>query len=218
MGTRGARSLTVTAAQATANSRLLGGPLVLCGWSLNDGTATQEGFVDQSAAAPGAGATIASLSLPNGVWQIEWTFELGGAAAAADADNVSLNIGATQIDQSANAGAAGTYGPFHTQATVTGGPLTLAAKAIGAATAATTYRVRITATPLGTSQATIFDGSQPVAFSAIPQALVDTQTLNDNGVAIGTHISVQATQGQVSGVLWFYLLSDLEDPDDSQTY
>jgi hypothetical protein len=213
MTLRGTRSLTVTSAQSAANNRLLGGPIRLCGWSFNDGVAGQGNFADTSAAAPAAGATIASLSLANGVYNVQWWFELTGTPGAGDVDNVSLNIGATQIDQSTNLGAVGNYGPFNAEAVVTGGPLTLAAKAIGAATAGTTYRVRLVVTPVGNSTATIFDGSQAVAFSAVTQGGVDTHDTGGVGVAIDTGISVQATQGIIAGTIWYYLNSDLEgDP------
>lgn len=214
----GARSLTVTASQAAGFTALVGGPVRLIGWSLNDGIASQGNFADTSAAAPAAGVTIASLVLPNGTYQVQWFFELTGAAGAADVDNVALFIGATQIDQSVNLGAVGNYGPFNAEAVVTGGPLTLAAKAIGNATAATTYKVKLTVTPVGITTGQILDGGQVVAFTAIPQGGVDTQILSNDGIAVDNSLKVGSIVGTVQGVLWYYLKSDLECPDDPAAY
>lgn len=190
---------------------------MLCGWSLNDGAATQGSVADTSQAAPGAGVTIATLTLPNGTYNIQWWFELTGTPGPADVDNVKILVNLTKVDQSVNLGAVGDYGPFNVQAVVSGGPLTVTARTVGAATAGTTYQVKLVATPVGDSMATIFDGGQAVGFSGIPQGGVDNQLLPDGGVEISNALIVTATQGIVSGVLWYYLLSDLEDdpPDGS---
>lgn len=213
MSKYGARPVTVSAAQSAANSELLRGPLKLVGWSLNDGNASQDNFADSSQAAPGAGVTIASTSLNNGTYVVQWWFELTGTPGAGDVDNVSLSIGATQVDQSVNLGAVGNYGPFSAPVVVTGGPLTLAAKAIGAATAGTTYKVKLVVTPTGQATATINDSAQALAFVSIQPNGVDTHCTNYYGVQIRNSLKVQATQGTVSGVVWVEMLHGL-DPDD----
>lgn len=209
MRREGSRTLTVTASQALNGSVLVGGPVRLHGWSLNSGNPGQGIFVDQSAAAPGAGVTIASTSLGNGTYEITWFLEITGTPGAGDVDNVALFIGATQIGQSVNLGVVGNYGPFTAQAEVTFGPQTLAAKAIGAATAGTTYRVLITAIQETQTSATVFDGNQAVGFVALSQGDTETQWLSDEGVEVATALRLQATVGNIQGVLYYSLVRDI---------
>lgn len=198
----GAKAQTVTVSQSTAGSRLVGGPLRLKGWSLTDGTADQDLTVRQPAAAPAANATIASIALPNGVFTVEWSLEIQGASGAADVDNVALFIGATQIATSVNLGVVGNYPQANAQASVAGGPLTLAAKAVGNAAVGSTYVINMTIIPTGQSQATIKDGGQSIGFASMGEGRADTQWLGEDGVQIRTELSILATQGTVSGVLW----------------
>lgn len=203
----GARVVPVSSNAALNGSNVIDGPGRLMGWSLDDGSGANTSEVDNSAAAPGAGVTIASLSLPNGVYQVTWFLEISGTPGAGDTDNAALFINATQIGQSANAGAVGTYGPFTAQANVVFGPLTLAVKAVGAATAGTTYRVMLQATGISNSKCTIRDGGMNIAFPAINAQSDNTQWLGETGVRFETSLSVQTVQGTISGVLWI-LLSD----------
>jgi len=182
-----------------------------------DAFSSQDVSVDQSANAPAAGATIASTVLPVGTYQVSWTLELTGTPGAGDADNVQLVLGATQVDQSVNAGAVGTYGPFTTQVEVDLVSQTLAAKAIGNAVAGSVYRVKLTVTAVGQQSATILDGSQPVGFISMAAGLADTEPMPQPGVDITNSLHVQTTRGTISGVLWYYLASDLYgDSDDSE--
>ena len=177
----------------------------LMGWSLNDGTGTDSLTMDATAAAPAAGATIVSLSLPNGLYTVAWTVELGGTPGAGDIDNVALDIGATQVAQSANLGAVGIYIQPVAEVSVVNGPLVLAAKAIGAATVGSTYRVQATITQINESTATIFDGSGAIGFSAIPVAGVDNEWFGDSGIAIDTELRIQSTNGVVQGNVYYYI-------------
>lgn len=204
-GRRPAATLQVSASQALAGARLVGGPLVLMGWSLNDGVASSGLTIDQSAAAPGAGVTVASISLGNGLYSVAWTLELTGTPAAADIDNVQALLGATVEATSVNLGVVGNYPQAAFQAQVVAGPVTLAFKAIGAATAGSVYKVEANITPLTDSLSTIQDGSGAVGFSAIPPQGVDNQWFGDSGIAIDTELRVLATQGTVSGVMWYYI-------------
>ena len=95
----GARPLTVTAAQANAGTNLIGGPVRLRGWSMNDGAAGEGLTARGSAAAPAAGTTITSLSLTPGTYSVSWQVELTGTPGAGDVDNVQLLIGATVVAQ-----------------------------------------------------------------------------------------------------------------------
>lgn len=212
----GARSLTVSAAQALANTRMLGGPLRLCGWSFTGTGASNPQTVDQSAAAPGAGATIASLSLGNGQYQVEWTLELTGTPGAADVDNVQLFIGSTLIATSVNLGAVGNYAQEEVNAAVSFGPLILAWKAIGAAAVGSVYKVEANVISLTQQTGTIFDGSQPVGYLSMAPQGTDKEWMDDEGVQIDTHISVQTTLGSIQGVLWYYLASDMDVPGTAE--
>lgn len=205
----GAKSLTLTAAQSLGNTRLVGGPVILHGWSMNDGIASGGATVDQSQTAPAAGATIASISLANGVYQVSWTLELSGTPGAGDADNVQLFIGATQLATSANAGAVGTYPQEEAQAQVIFGPFTLAWKANGAGTAGAVYKIEANITPVNDSTATVFDGAQPIGFIDMDNGGGQTVWLGDLGVEVENELKVQTTLGLVQGVLW-YRLCDTE--------
>lgn len=210
-GQTGARPLPFTSNQALNGSNLVGGPGRLMGWSIKDGSASNTQEADNTAAAPGAGATITSLSLANGVYAVEWFLELGGTPGVADIDNVALFIAATQIGQSANLGAVGEYGPFVAQANVVFGPLTLAAKAIGAATAGSTYRVMLQATQMANALCDIKDGGMVIASPSIGPQNSETQWLGELGIRFDNGLSVQVNQGTISGVLWFAVLREIDE-------
>jgi hypothetical protein len=215
MSRYGARILTVSAAQALSNSKLLEGPLRLCGWSLADGATPQALTVDQSAAAPGAGATIATINLNNGAFIVEWTLELTGTPAAGDVDNVQLFIGATLIDTSVNPGAVGNYPQEEVQPSVSFGLTALAWKTIGAATAGSVYKVQANIAQVNAANATIFDGAQAVGFPSMPPGSAQTVWFEKYGVQVRNSVSVQATLGTISGVLYYTMMDGL-DPDDQQ--
>ena len=207
----GARSLTVTAAQAAVGSELMRGPIRVVGWSFADGTIGQGLTVRGSANAPGAGVTVTTISLANGEYVVEWSVELTGTPGVADIDNVKLNIGATQVATSVNLGAVGNYPQEEATIIVSGGPLSLTAAAIAAATAGSVYVVNMTITPITASLGTINDGGQLIANVGAGPGGTDTQFLSENGVAVRTRLFVQATQGVVSGVIWYYLAHDKHD-------
>lgn len=208
----GARPLTVTAAQALNGTRLLGGPVRLCGWSFNNGLAAASQPVTGTANAPAAGATIASVSLGNGSYLIEWTVELTGTPGVADVDNVQLLVGASVIADSSNLGAVGDYPQEEATGVVTFGPLTVAAKAIGAATAGSVYKVIMTITPLTLSTGTIKDGGQQLGFISLPAGGNQTVWLSDIGIECRTELSVQTNLGTLNGVLYYTMVypADLE--------
>lgn len=218
MRRRGARTITISTADALNKQRKLGGPLRVVGWCFTGGGGSSSQTVDQSAAAPGAGATIASISLGNGVYQVEWTLEITGTPGAGDVDNVQLFIGGTLIATSVNLGAVGEYGQEEANAAVTFGPLVLAWKAIGAATAGSTYKIEANIISLTQAQGTIFDGGQPIAFLSMAAAGTDKEWLDEDGIAIDTELAVQTTLGSISGVIWYYLHSDLDYANQPDHY
>lgn len=208
MAARPAATAQVSSLQAINGVRLLGGPLRLVGWSFNDGTATTESTVDQSAAAPAAGATVASISLPNGEYEITWTLELSGTPGAADVDNVQMFNGATLVATSVNAGAVGNYLQATVQINVQFGPLTVAWKAIGAAAVGSVYKVEANIIPVNGSTGKILDGSGAIGFTGIPVGQTETQWFGPDGIAVDTELAVQTTTGLIQGVIWYYLFGD----------
>ena len=187
---------------------LVGGPLRLLGWSYNDGTGTNDLTATGTVNAPAAGATIATLSLPNGEYTLSWTVELTGTPGAADVDNIALFLGATQVATSVNAGAVGNYAQAQISGGVTGGPLALTAKAIGNAAVGSIYRVDLTVVPLTGGAATILDGAASVlAFLDVVPGSAATESLSD-GLEVQTSLSVLTTQGVISAVLYYLLESD----------
>jgi hypothetical protein len=213
MRRRGSRVLPFSATQALAGQRLLGGPLVITGWSATDGSGTDSLQTSGTVVAPAAGATIASLSLPNGTYSVAWTVELGAGAAAADANNVELFVAGVGIAVSANLGAAGEYPQEEATAFVSFGPLTLAAKAIGAGTAAVPYTVVLTITQTNESLANIKDGGMTIGIIGMGNAASQTQWFDDMGPRVDTDLSIQTTLGSVQGAIWYYLLSDLAEDE-----
>lgn len=188
----------------------------MVGWSFNDSTASTESTVDQSANTPAAGATIASISLANGEYEITWTLELSGTPGAADVDNVQLFNGATLVATSVNPGAVGNYLQATVQVNVIFGPLTLAWKAIGAAAVGSVYKIEANIVPVSGSTGQIKDGSGAIGFTGIPVGGVDTQWFGPEGIAIDTELSVQTTLGTVQGVIWYYLFSDYPDQGEQE--
>ncbi len=210
MRRNGCRILPVSAVAASAGQRLLGGPLLICGWSFNDGAATQGLSATGTVNTPGAGATITTIALPSGDYTVQWTVELQGTPGAADINNVGLYLGASLEATSVNLGADGNYAQAPADISVQGGPLTLTAKAIGAATAGAIYIVNFTIIPTGQSMATIFNGGMAAGFVGIAQGGVDTQWFDDEGIAIDTDISVQTNTGVISGVIYYRTERDTE--------
>jgi hypothetical protein len=206
MREHGARVLTFTTGQAQSGARLVGGPVRLCGWSANGGAGTTDTPVTGNVTAPAAGATISSVSLGNGTYTVEWTIELTGTPGAGDVDNVQLLIGATVVADSSNLGVVGDYPQANADINVTGGPLVLAAKAIGAGTAGATYKVTMTVIPTSSSTATILDGGQAVGYINVGPTGSQTVWFDHGGVAVQTELDVLATAGTVSGVLYYDML------------
>lgn len=206
----GSRVLPVSASQSLMGTRLAGGPLVVCGWSFTDGVGTDTLTGDGSVIAPAAFTTIAFTDLPNGLYDVAWSVELTGAAAAADANNFELFIGATSIGVSQNQGAAGVYPQAVARAEVANGPLALAVTSIGAGTAGVTYEAGFTVTPVNDSTATINDGGLTIGAASVHPASAETKWFGECGPLVETEISVKATAGTIQGAIWYYLMSDLE--------
>ncbi len=216
MRQNGARVVPVSATQSFFNQDLLGGPVRLLGWSLNDGAATNGLTQTGTANAPAAGATIASISLSSGEYLVKWTVELTGTPGAADVDNVALFTGPTQIATSINLGAVGNYPQNDAQATVIVGPSALTAKAIGNAAVGSVYKVTLNITAINGSSCNVQDGNMNVLSLNLPQGGSDTRWIGDIGIEFHTSVSVQATLGVIQGALFCLLGGDDIRADDTK--
>lgn len=235
MRTPGARPVTVTTAQAAANSRLVGGPLRLCGWSFTSGQAST---TELSPANPAAGATdVLVFTVPAGQTALlnSLTFTLvtdatvGNRVVRVEIRDGSGNVitripcltadpASTTSNVSVFLGSAGT-GTASGSTTAALPNLVMQAGwtvhitetgTVGAADQFSAIFGEVINEPNGAA-ATIFDGSQAIGFTAIPAGGTDTQPLLDYGVEVQTTISVSATLGTISGVLWILLESDIDD-------
>ena len=180
------------------------GPAFLFGWSLRDATGDLTAVNEGALLSPGAGATIVTITgLQAGTYQIEWTVELLGAAAAADANNFKLVSSAGLLLNSLNAGAAGSYPQPNVQAVV-GAAGSVSVQAIGAGTVGVTYLAQLVLIPVlfGNTVVEIQDGNQPLGEVALGQGESDTTWFDDPGLTIRNEIKVHMVSGLVTGTIY----------------
>lgn len=110
-------------------------------------------LVGGKTAAPGAGASLATLTTPPaGFYRIEAHFGLSGTLAAVDATNAEVRVGSTVLASLANSGAVTASGnpvagPF-TYFRYLDGATTLTINATSASTASSVYHATLIATKL----------------------------------------------------------------------
>lgn len=183
---------------------VLAGPGELMGWSFRESGAETGQSTEGQAVSPAAGATIASIvNVPVGVYAISWEVQLIGAAAAADQDNFVLTSGATSLEVSLNAGAAGQYPQTPVQFALTS-VQTIAVKAVGAGTVGVTYAAQISVTPVTAGQAVLElqDGNQPLGEVSSSIAGSLTQWFGPEGVRFLNQIKCNPVAGQMTGVVY----------------
>lgn len=176
----------------------------LCGWSIREASGDSATAVEANLVSPGAGAVIAtSAALAVGVYDVAWTVELIGAAAAADANNFALFVGGVQITASVNAGAAGVYVQPNVRVNA-GAGATVQIKAIGAGTVGVTYSVSVSIVPANQVDAAIEirDGRNPVAEIGVPVAGVSSQSFGVHGLKIRSDITLHIVSGVVTGAVY----------------
>lgn len=105
-----------------------------------------------SAAAPGAGATIATTPvLPAGLYQVAWPAEVSGAVAAGtDNDNMILTVAGVTLARAVYPAVAGVYPQPFANVWVPAATAIII-KALGAATAGTTYATSVTVTQVASN-------------------------------------------------------------------
>ena len=185
----------------TADQVIITGPAYLRSYSVRDTQNNSPVQANGSTVAPAAGATIATTAaLPGGTYAVSWTVGLLGAAAAADANNFQLLVGATVIEPSLNPGAAGDYPQLAVEVTVPAGTAVLV-KAIGAGTAGVTYLAELEVSPSGEIEtiAELLDGSRPVAEISFRNEYTASADYGKPGICIETQLNIHMIQGTITG-------------------
>ena len=135
-------------------------PALLYGWSAQDtGSGANSAQQYGSAAAPGAGVTVVTLTPGAGTWNVSVATHMIGPLAAVDDNNMSLSAPgfgpATLIADNSSPSIPFQNGPYRITLAA-GQALTVAA--IAAATAGTTYTAQIIAQQQSASAFSIYDG------------------------------------------------------------
>lgn len=177
---------------------------ILMGWSLREASGDVPSDVSGSVVAPGAGATIATTpALAAGTYDVTWTVELQGAAAATDANNFELVNGAGVVLVSVNPGAAGVYQQPAVRIVVAAGA-TVSVKAVGAGTAGVTYTVDLAVTPnafIG-MQVEIQSGDTILGESSADFQESDTRWFGPQGIPVEQFVKLHVLNGTVTGCLY----------------
>lgn len=196
------RAVTVPLTTSPNNVLVLGSPCRLCGWSLSDVGGSTVGIEASTAVVAAAAGTLTltgfagvssvlvspAAAWPAGVNQVTVTNLSGGTQVADIPGGTTQSVLMTFNPIS---GVSGT--PVVSVPAIVGGPAyTIAASGESQLAASTGPR----------SAGTFFDGGQPIGFTAAATGLTDTQWLTDEGVYVGTGISLTVTSGQIQGVVY----------------
>jgi hypothetical protein len=188
----------------SADQLLISSDCRLVGWSLRDTSVPAAADNAGQVVAPAAGAAIVTLSgLRAGTYDVNWQVGLQGAAAAADADNFQLKNGATVIENTINAGAAGAYVQTGTRITVpANGTVTI--NAIGAGTAGVTYlaQIELVPTQVGATVVELQDSGNILGEVSLLPGGAETDVLDHYGVLCQGRINLHVISGQVTGVVY----------------
>lgn len=183
---------------------VINGPCDLCGWSLRDASGDIAGTGEGTQTSPGALTTIASTAtLPAGTYTVNWTVEVGGTLAAADANNMILHDSAGIVAQAIFPAVAGSYPQAPVQITLlANSPIQV--QSLNAATAGAVYTADLTAQlTLGVNAVVeLQDGNQPLGESSMFANGSDTEDLPGAGVQVTGMIKVHVVQGAVTGVIY----------------
>lgn len=197
-------SMPLLVAATSVDLPLFTGGGVLRGWSLRDVAASQANETSGNVTAPGAGATIASLTgLAAGTYQVTWTVGLNGAAAAGDANNFELFDTAGNVIASVNPGAAGEYPQLGVTLTVAAGA-TIGVKAIGAGTAGVVYSADIAIAASDPSHAVveILDTQNILGEIDFTTFRSHTEWFDADGPQIQTQLTLHVVSGTVVGTVY----------------
>jgi hypothetical protein len=183
---------------------LLNGPCVLRGWSLRDVTGEIPFENEGSVTSPAAGATIVQITgVPAGTYNVNWTVQLAGTVAAADANNFELSDTAGNVIQSVNAGAVGDYPqPSFEVTSAFAGIWAIKALAIGTVGAIYTASFSLEPTLNPATVIELQDGNQILGESAMYPNRSDHQTLPLPGLHVMNKILLHVVSGTVTGVVY----------------
>lgn len=191
-------------ADIIAGRILITGPASIVGWSVRDSGPQNHTETFGQVLSPGAGAVIATLTgFAAADYDVRWSVQLEGAAAAADQDNFALFFGATQLLTSQNLGAAGIY-PQQQIAQYGGFGANVIVKSIGAGTVGVTYTAQITATLRSVSGPVlqVQDDNREICEIGCPIFAVDTRYFGSGGIPIRGSLKTVVNVGQMSGALY----------------
>jgi hypothetical protein len=189
----------------TVSELIVAGKAFLCGWSLRTTSVQSSQDVESSVAAPGAGATIATLALPQGEWSISWQVSVSGTVAAAEINNLQLEQNAVTLMKSVNGN---TVGQPYSQSPVTVsiplGGQNVTVNAVAAGTAGSTYTAQIVASPIGaTAVAEITSNGYPVGEISLPVGGANSQSLSHDGVMVANDITISILSGSFRGAVYW---------------
>lgn len=200
--------IPVDVPSTSASGQIVSGSARLYGWSFRESGGALPVDASATVVAPAATTVIATTgALAAGVYDVQWTVELQGAAAAGDANNFKLFNGAGAVMGSENAGAAGSYPQPSVRVTVAAGQA-VSVQSIGAGTAGVGYTASISATPspLFGFQAELRDNGQSLGCPAADLMESDTKWFGPPGVTVQGGIKLNLIAGTVAGVV--YIASD----------
>lgn len=196
--------LPLTVAPTSTDVTILQGGGRLAGWSLRDVNSTAPNAASGSVVAPGAGATIVSLTgLAAGQYTVNWNVGLQGAAAAADANNFQFRSGSGLNVASVNPGVAGDYPQVPIEVTV-GAADTMSIVAIGAGTAGVTYSADISISPSAETNTVceLIDGNNVIGEVAFFNNKSSTADFGDSGIVVTNRLILHVVSGTVTGAVY----------------
>lgn len=191
-------------ASTSTDVRVIGGPARLMGWSFRDVSSLTPVEAQGSVVAPGAGVTICTTGvIAAGNYTVNWTVELAGPAAAADANNFEISDTAGNVLASVNAGAAGVYPQPPIQIDLPQGDAVLI-KSIGAGTAGVTYTASVTLTPTSLVETVveIQDGQGILGESSMAAGKTDSFSIGWPGSRLSSEILIHVVSGAVTGTVY----------------
>lgn len=199
---------TVTVLDTATGQPCASGPCRLAGWSLRaTGTQTSQES-EGTVVSPAAGATVTSITLPQGVYTVAWNVMLTGTVGAADTNNFQLLQAASALLTSVNGITVGQeYNQAPVTVTIPQGGATIFVKTIGAGTVASSYTAQLSISPAGTvAIAEIMSGGYPVAEITLPLAGSETVFISNTGAQVAAELTLVVLSGTVRGAV--YVIQD----------
>jgi hypothetical protein len=182
---------------------IIAGKCELVGWSLRDASGDGPFTAEGTVTSPSALQNIAlSAFLPAGKYAINWTVELAGTVAAADANNFQLISTGFPAFVSLNPGVAGVYPQPVAEVTLTA-PHQVAIQAIAAGTVGAVYSASMSGdldqVPIAVCE--FRDAANPLAEVAIPANGSASHDIGPFGLAVRGGINLHVISGVIAGTV-----------------